>query len=168
MLRIVCPKGELENHQVGCDGLLPFNHSLFPNPDSRFPTTNPPSPLRRQGPSAFVRNPGKSLGPGLRRDDSRKSPNPGFQQPNGWSSRIFSTATVNSPSPAGVPRGHKGEGWGEGGATRKRKVSSKPKLHPHPPLRVGLSRQRERRNSNDSRLSTAERLVISNFFPPQQ
>ena len=49
MLRIVCPKGELENHQVGCDGLLPFNHSLFPNPDSRFPTTNPPSPLRRPG-----------------------------------------------------------------------------------------------------------------------
>lgn len=32
-----------------------------------------------------------------------------------------------------------GEGWGEGGATRKCNVLSKRRPHPHPPLRVGLS-----------------------------
>jgi hypothetical protein len=48
------------------------------------------------------------------------------------------------PLPPAYPQGHEGEGWGEGGATRKRDASSKPSLHPHPRRWRDLSRRRER------------------------
>ncbi|TAH46157.1 MAG: hypothetical protein E6Q43_02480 [Dokdonella sp.] len=49
-----------------------------------------------------------------------------------------------------------GEGWGEGGAAHRCKAFSKPRCHPHPSLRAGLSRQRERQNRIASRISHPE------------
>jgi hypothetical protein len=67
---------------------------------------------------------------GTRAGEAKKPRIPVF---NGRTAGYPSGATKSFPLPLA------GEGQGEGGATRKHKTSSKPGLHPHPPLRVGRS-----------------------------